>query len=126
MYNGIQPALRTLIVLIFACVSGFATTTIAQAPADNSIDSVDVTAQTGGSVVVRIGLKVPLTSVPAAFAIENPPRIAFDLMGVANATGKARQDVNDGDLKSVNLVQTTRSDASRPQPQPSGRLRHAH
>ncbi|MGH8617384.1 MAG: type IV pilus secretin PilQ [Burkholderiales bacterium] len=77
----------------------------AQVPA-NSIDSINVTTQTGGAIVVRVALKEALANLPAAFAIDNPPRIAFDLMGVANATGKARQEVGDGDLKSLNLVQT--------------------
>jgi type IV pilus assembly protein PilQ len=86
------------------CAAGLAAGARAQAPS-NSIESVNVTSQTGGAIVVRIGMKEALTAPPGAFAIDNPPRIAFDFPNTVNGTGKARQEVGDGDLKSVNVVQ---------------------
>ena len=37
--------------------------------------------------------------------INNPPRIAFDFPGTTNALGRSLQDVGDGDLRNINIVQ---------------------
>ena len=70
----------------------------------NSIESLNVTQQ-GGNVVVRITTKEPLKSVPPNFAVANPARIALDFPNTVNALGRANQDVDQGDLRSVNVVQ---------------------
>src|SRR5688572_6144847 len=70
----------------------------------NAIESVDV-AQQGGKTVVRVTTKEPLRSVPPNFAIANPARIAFDFANTANALGRASQDVGQGELRSLNVVQ---------------------
>jgi type IV pilus assembly protein PilQ len=70
----------------------------------NSIEAFDVTQQ-GGKVVVRVTTKEPLASVPANFAITTPARIAFDFANTANALGRTSQDISQGDLRSMNLVQ---------------------
>jgi len=92
------------LALPLACAAGFAVTAGAQTPT-NSIDAINVSTQTGGAIVLRVTLREALAAQPGAFAIDNPPRIAFDFPGTINGTGKARQDVGDGDLKSLNLVQ---------------------
>ena len=74
------------------------------AHAQNSIQSVSSSLQ-AGSEVVRIELAEPLTSVPAGFTIQTPPRIAIDLPGVGNALGKSSVEVNQGNLRSVNVAQ---------------------
>ena len=74
------------------------------AHAQNSIQSVNSSLQ-AGSEVVRIELAEPLTSVPAGFTIQTPPRIAIDLPGVGNALGKSSVEVNQGNLRSVNVAQ---------------------
>ena len=73
--------------------------------ADNSIESINVVGQQSGNIVVRISLKQPLANPPAGFTINNPPRIAFDFPGTSNALGKTMQEVDQGDLRNMNIVQ---------------------
>ena len=61
--------------------------------------------QQAGTEVVRIELSEPLTAVPAGFSIQTPPRIAIDLPGVSNALGKNSVEINQGNLRSVNVAQ---------------------
>src|SRR3954453_13563004 len=72
--------------------------------AQNSIESFDVTQQ-GGKVVVRITTKEPLRSVPPNFTVASPARIAFDFANTVNALGRASQDIGQGELRSMNVVQ---------------------
>ena len=78
-----------------ACVPAFA---------QNAIQSIN-SSQQAGSEVVRIELAEPLAAVPAGFAIQTPPRIAIDLPGVSNGLGKPSVEVNQGNLRSVNVAQ---------------------
>lgn len=73
-------------------------------PAPNVIQSVDVSTQ-AGIVTVKLGFKDALTSPPAAFTVNNPPRVAFDFPGTSNGLGKNSQDVNQGDLRTIRLGQ---------------------
>jgi type IV pilus assembly protein PilQ len=75
------------------------------AHAQNSIESVNVSPQSGGKVVVRVGLKEALATPPAGFTVNNPPRLAFDFANTTNALGKNMQDVSDGDVRRINVVQ---------------------
>jgi type IV pilus assembly protein PilQ len=77
----------------------------ASAMAQNAIQSID-SAQQAGSEVVRIELAEPLAAVPAGFTIQTPPRIAIDLPGVTNALGKSNVEMNQGNLRSVNVAQS--------------------
>jgi type IV pilus assembly protein PilQ len=70
----------------------------------NSIEAFDV-AQQGGNIVVRITTKEPLTSAPASFTVANPARIVFDFAGTSNALGRNAQEIGQGELRSMNLVQ---------------------
>ncbi|MGE3162693.1 MAG: type IV pilus secretin PilQ [Burkholderiales bacterium] len=70
----------------------------------NSIEAFDVTQQ-GGKVVLRIMTKEPLRAVPPSFTVANPARIAFDFAGTVNALGRSSQDIAQGELRSMNLVQ---------------------
>ena len=70
----------------------------------NSIDAFDVTEQ-GGKVIVRITTKSPLDAVPPNFSVANPARIAFDFPGTVNALGRSNQDIGQGELRSMNVVQ---------------------
>jgi type IV pilus assembly protein PilQ len=76
------------------------------ASAQNSIESFDV-AQQGGNVVVRITTREPVKSVPPSFTVANPARIVFDFANTTNALGRNAQDVGQGELRSMNLVQGT-------------------
>ena len=71
----------------------------------NSIESFDVTPQ-GGKLIVRVGTSTPLPAVPPNFSVVSPARIAFDFPGVVNALGRTSQDIDQGDLRSMNVIQT--------------------
>ena len=43
--------------------------------------------------------------VPAGFTIQTPPRIAIDLPGITNAMGKSSVELNQGNLRSANIVE---------------------
>lgn len=76
----------------------------AETPAKNSIESINVMQQ-GNEVAVKIDFHDSLSSPPAGFSVANPPKIAFDFPGVSNSTGKTAQLINEGDLRSLNVVQ---------------------
>ena len=76
----------------------------AAAAASNAIESITANQQ-GSNVIVKIALKNAPTKLPINFAITNPARIALDFGATVNATGKNIQEVNLGELQSVNLVQ---------------------
>ncbi len=71
------------------------------APAIQSVTA----SQQAGTDVVRIELSEPLPSLPAGFAVQAPPRIAIDLPGVSNALGRNSVDINQGNLRTVNVAQ---------------------
>jgi type IV pilus assembly protein PilQ len=60
--------------------------------------------QQGGTDVVRVELSEPLASVPAGFVVQAPPRVAIDLPGVTNSSGKSNIEVNQGNVRSVSLA----------------------
>ncbi len=74
------------------------------AMAQNAIQSITSTQQ-AGTEVVRIELSEPLTAVPNGFSTQSPPRIAIDLPNVGNATGRSAVEINQGNLRSVNVAQ---------------------
>jgi type IV pilus assembly protein PilQ len=73
--------------------------------AQNSVQAVN-SSQQAGADVVRIELSQALTEIPKGFAIQSPPRIAIDLPGVSNAVGKPVVDVNQGNVRSINIAQS--------------------
>ena len=74
--------------------------------ARNAVESVTFSAVQGGKVIVKVGLREPLSAVPQGFAVTNPPRIAIDLPDTVNAIGRNQIEAGEGDLKSVSVVQT--------------------
>jgi type IV pilus assembly protein PilQ len=76
----------------------------AVALAQSVIQSI-TSSQQAGSEVLRIELSEALQAVPAGFAIQAPPRIAIDLPGVGSALGKPSVELNQGNLRSVNVAQ---------------------
>jgi type IV pilus assembly protein PilQ len=88
---------RSLQVLLLLCVAGIA-------HAQTTIESVTGSVQ-GGTEVVRIDLSQPLTALPTGFAIQSPARVALDFPGVANAMGRSTIEINQGNLRSVSVVQ---------------------
>jgi type IV pilus assembly protein PilQ len=72
--------------------------------AQTAIEAVSGSMQ-GGTEVIRIDLSNALTAVPTGFAIQSPARIALDFPGVSNAMGRSTVDVNQGNLRSISVVQ---------------------
>ena len=88
---------RALALALFVAVPVSA---LAQA----TIQSINSTQQAGVEVV-RIELSEALSAVPAGFTIQSPPRIAIDLPGVTSALGRNSVEINQGNLRSVNVAQ---------------------
>jgi type IV pilus assembly protein PilQ len=76
----------------------------AQSEATNAIERVDAT-QTPTGVVVSIELRNEATAVPASFSVANPARVALDLPQTVNGLGRNMVELNQGDVRSVNVVQ---------------------
>jgi type IV pilus assembly protein PilQ len=74
------------------------------AQAQTVVESITSSLQ-GGVEVVRIDFSQPLTGIPAGFAIQAPARIALDIPGARNGLGRSTVDINQGNLRSVNVVQ---------------------
>ena len=72
--------------------------------AQNVIETVTGSVQ-GGVEVVRIELSKAPAAVPNGFSIQSPARIALDFPGVSNGTGKSNVEVNQGNLRSISVVQ---------------------
>jgi type IV pilus assembly protein PilQ len=72
--------------------------------AQNAIQSIN-SSQQAGSEVIRIELSEALSAVPAGFTVQTPPRIALDLPGVSNALGRSNVEINQGNVRSVNIAQ---------------------
>ncbi|MEI7428922.1 MAG: type IV pilus secretin PilQ [Betaproteobacteria bacterium] len=76
----------------------------AQESRPNSIESIAV-AQQGGVLNLKLTFKEALTTLPPGFSVAKPARIALDFANTTNGLGKNSQTYNEGDLKSVNVVQ---------------------
>jgi type IV pilus assembly protein PilQ len=72
--------------------------------AGNKIERLQVVEQ-GGVIYVRVGLENAPAGAPPSFSIASPPRIAFDFQATSNALGRSLQTIDQGDLKSANIVQ---------------------
>jgi type IV pilus assembly protein PilQ len=69
-----------------------------------AIESVTGSLQSGVEVV-RVDLSQALAALPAGFSIQSPARIALDFPNVVSAMGRSNIEVNQGNLKSVSVVQ---------------------
>src|ERR1035437_10043736 len=83
--------------------SFWAVLALAQTP-PNSVEAFNVSQQSG-KVIVKLTLKEALTSQPGNFTVANPARIAFDFPTTVNGLGRNSQEVAQGDLRSMNVVQ---------------------
>lgn len=90
-------------VLRGAVFASMALTTV-WAQAQNAIQSLTGGVQ-GGVEVIRIETSEPLAAVPTGFTIQAPARIALDFPGVANNIGRNTIEMNQGNLRSANVVQ---------------------
>jgi len=98
--------MRTVTALwraVCACLLAVAATAVPAQP--NAIERFDVSQQ-AGVVVVRVTTREPLRALPPGFSVATPPRLVFDFVDTANALGRNAQEVGQGDLRSLNVVQT--------------------
>ncbi|MDP3700184.1 MAG: type IV pilus secretin PilQ [Hylemonella sp.] len=97
-------ALTVLSVSALAQTAGVDASQLAPATAVQPvIESVTGSLQSGAEVV-KIELSQPLRALPNGFSIKSPAKIALDIPGVGNAMGRATIEVNQGNLRSVNLI----------------------
>lgn len=96
--------IKTLACVICAVALGWIHLA-AVAAESNRIEAINVASQQGGQVIVKVTLAQPLANPPAGFAINNPPRIALDFPNTVNGLGRNSQDVREGELRSMNVVQ---------------------
>lgn len=95
----IKHALATLAVCLALSPSARA-----EALPSNAIEAINV-AQQGNEVSLRIDMKEAMSAPPPGFSVANPAKIALDFQSTANALGKNSQVFNQGDLRSMNVVQ---------------------
>lgn len=88
---------RTLLALLLLPLAALAQT-------GNSIDTLQI-GQHDGMTVVKIGLRQALTAPPSSFSVADPARIVFDFPQASNGLGRNVQQADQGDLRSVNIVQ---------------------
>ena len=81
-----------------------ATASTAAVATSNSIENLQVS-QSEGVTIVKLTLKQPLVAAPASFSIANPARVAFDFPDTGNGLARNVQQVNQGDLRSINIIQ---------------------
>ena len=75
------------------------------ARAETAVEGVSSSMQ-GGVEVVRIDFSQPLPAVPTGFTVQSPARIALDIPGATNGMGRSTVDINQGNVRSVNVVQS--------------------
>ncbi len=102
---GNQARMKFLSIKFCALVVGLCVAIFSRAQTGNSIEAVTASLQ-NGSEVVRVDFANPLGSLPAGFSIQTPARIALDFPGIGNALGRNAVDLNQGNLRSANVVQS--------------------
>lgn len=73
--------------------------------ADNSIKQIQVR-RDGDQVLLKVQMAAPLKTLPGNWSVVEPPRVVIDFPETDNKSGQSTQQVAEGDLKSLNLVQT--------------------
>jgi type IV pilus assembly protein PilQ len=91
---------KPVLWLLGVCLLASSSLTFAQ----NAIENLAATVR-GGVEVVRIDFTQPITVIPTGFTVQTPARIALDFPGFNNASGKNIVDINQGNLRSANIVQ---------------------
>lgn len=72
--------------------------------AGNRVESVEIGKTTTG-VVVKLGFSQPLAEMPPHFSITQPARLVFDFPSTRNGLGYSARAINEGALKSLNLIE---------------------
>lgn len=101
----IRGMIQLIAIVLSVCAMGVYAQEAPLPAESNSIQSISAGNEAGGKVVITVSLKAPPEKLPLAFAINSPPRIAFDFPNTENALGKSVQEFGEGDLRSANIVQ---------------------
>ncbi|MBN8743278.1 MAG: type IV pilus secretin PilQ [Thiomonas arsenitoxydans] len=98
LFNGFLGAalLTVAVVLGLGAVPAYA--------ASNAIQNVTASRQ-GTETVVQVNLAQPLSAAPNGFVIDQPARIVLDFPGVDSALDRQTVNFEQGNLRSVNVVQ---------------------
>ncbi|MDQ0041187.1 type II secretion system secretin GspD [Variovorax boronicumulans] len=86
------------------CLGLLAAGAVGSASAQNAIKAV-ASAMQQGVEVIQIDLARPLAAAPSSFSVASPARIALDFVGATNDVGRAAIEVNQPNLRSINVVQ---------------------
>ncbi|NJD35918.1 MAG: type IV pilus secretin PilQ [Betaproteobacteria bacterium] len=73
--------------------------------AENSIKQIQVR-RDGDQVLLKVQMAAPLKAMPGNWSVVEPPRVVIDFPETDNKSGQSTQQVAEGDLKSLNLVQS--------------------
>jgi type IV pilus assembly protein PilQ len=73
--------------------------------AENSIKQIQVR-RDGDQILLKVQMAVPLKALPGNWSVVEPPRVVIDFPETDNKSGQTTQQVAEGDLKSLNLVQS--------------------
>lgn len=103
-YRSFGILVQCLFAFALGSVAYAQQTSAGEATATNSIESL-VVAQQAGATIVKVDLKQAPDKVPSSFSVASPARVVFDFAGTANALGRTLQQVNEGELRSINIVQ---------------------
>jgi len=98
-----QSRIIKVLLCALAVLFGPGTLMATQAAA-NQIEDLEVV-ERGGEVHVRVMLSGPLEDAPESFTVAEPPRISFDFEQTGNALGRSQQQIDRGNLRSVNIIQ---------------------
>ncbi len=71
----------------------------------NNLEAIDISTMQNGQVVARLTLEEMPGTTPIGVVLSNPNRIYFDFYDVANGLGRNFQEIDEGDLHSINIVQ---------------------
>ncbi|WP_172600003.1 type IV pilus secretin family protein [Sulfuricystis multivorans] len=96
--------LMTGLTLLLAAVTPSLAQNAEQTGKTNVIESLEV-GKVAGSTVVKLTLRKELAATPSNFMITNPARIVFDFPATENGLGHTSKPVNEGVLRSYNVVQ---------------------
>lgn len=77
----------------------------ASVAAENSIKQIQVR-RDGDQVLLKVQMAKPLKTLPGNWSVVEPPRVVLDFPDTDNQSGQSAQQVAEGDLRSLNLVQT--------------------
>jgi uncharacterized membrane protein YgcG len=103
--HKLMSAGKRLVLVVAATTGVFLAGADLALAAENSIKQIQVR-RDGDQVLLKVQLSAPMKTLPGNWSVVDPPRVVIDFPETDNQTGQTLQQVNEGDLKSLNLVQT--------------------